>query len=82
MASDLLGRRHTQVGEVQMDVKREIQALIEGGLKFSIEMTGGPIRLWVGDYARDATAVATVASLEQAVEWLQRHGQFAGPSQA
>ncbi len=65
-----------------MDVKREIQALIESGLKFSIEMTGGAIRLWVGDYVRNGAAVATVASLEQAVEWLQRHVELAGPSQA
>jgi hypothetical protein len=56
-----------------MDIQQEIQSLIASGLKFSIELKGSVVRVWMGDYLRQSTATATVASLEQAVTWLQMH---------
>lgn len=60
-----------------MDVQQEIQALVASGLKFSIEIDGRSVLIWVGDYLRQSGAAATVASLEQAVEWLHRHAALA-----
>ncbi len=65
-----------------MDVQREIQSLIESGLKFSIEVNGRSVLVWVGDYVRQSGAAATVASLEQAVEWLHLNGHVSAPAQA
>jgi len=56
-----------------MDVRREIQALIDCGLRFSIEVTGPAVLIWVGNYLGDRAAAAKVASIEQAVQWLQTH---------
>lgn len=56
-----------------MDVHQEIQSLLTQGLKFSIELDGRSVLVWVGDYLRQSRAAATVSSLEQAVEWLQHH---------
>lgn len=65
-----------------MDVQHEIQTLLASGLKFSIEIDGRSVVVWVGDYLRQSGAAATVASLEQAVEWLHRHAALAAAARA
>lgn len=64
-----------------MDIQREIHTLMASGLQFSIEVSGGAVLLWVGDYLLHGTASATVASLDQAVEWLQQHVQLVTASE-
>ena len=65
-----------------MDVQREIQVLLERGLKFSIEIDGRGVLIWVGDYLRQSGAAVSVGTLDQAVEWLQHHAELALPSGA
>ena len=60
--------------ETVMDVRQELQTLIESELKFSLEFDGRGVLIWVGDYLRESTAVASVATLEEAVKWLLEHG--------
>ncbi len=58
-----------------MDVRQELQTLIESELKFSLEFDGRGVLIWVGDYLRQSTAVASVATLEDAVTWLLEHAR-------
>jgi hypothetical protein len=59
-----------------MDVQQELQSLVASGLRFSIEMNGCAVLVWVGDYLRQRGAAATLSSFDQAIEWLRRHGQM------
>ncbi len=61
-----------------MDIKQELQLLVESGLRFSIEMNGRAVLVWVGDYLRQRGGAAeTFASFEQAVQWLRQYRPMA-----
>ena len=55
-----------------MDIKQDLDSLLNSGLTFSIEIKPGAVWIWVGPYLKTATPTATVASMEQAITWLQR----------
>ena len=56
-----------------MDLKCALDGLLTSGLIFSIEITVGAVWIWVGPYVKTTTPTATVASLEQAIVWLQQY---------
>lgn len=56
-----------------MNIQRELQALVDSGLRFSIELDGREVIVRLGDYLRERGMATTVRSFEQAVEWLQEH---------
>jgi hypothetical protein len=55
-----------------MDIKQDLDTLLNSGLTFSIEIKPGAVWIWVGPYLKTTTPTATVASMEQAITWLQR----------
>lgn len=61
-----------------MDVYREIQSLLESGLRFSIELNGRSVQVWVGDYLREHAAAYACGTLDQAVLWLRQDGHGVG----
>ncbi len=54
-----------------MDIERELGLLLRSGLNFSIEVDGRSVLVWVGDYLKTHVAATSVASVDQAVEWLR-----------
>ena len=62
-----------------LNVQRELKALVASGLRFSLEVKGIDVRVWVGNYVRRATPDATCSSIEQAVEWLRHYRHSAVP---
>ena len=56
-----------------MNIQRELRALLASGLRFSLEVKGVNVRVWVGNYAGRTVPNATFASVEQAIRWLQRY---------
>lgn len=62
-----------------LNIQRELKALLASGLRFSLEVRGREVRVWVGNYVRRATPDATFSSVEQAVEWLRHYRPSAAP---
>ena len=49
--------------EGPVNIQRELRALLTSGLRFSLEVKGADIRVWVGNYARRTTPDATFSSV-------------------
>ena len=62
-----------------LNIERELKTLVASGLRFSLEVKGIDVRVWVGNYVRRATPDATFSSIEQAVEWLRHYRQSVVP---
>ena len=67
-----------------MDLQREIAALIDSGLRFSIRLDGNNVIVQSGDYLRNHAHVEMAGTLEDAVAWLlqQREALLAGAALA
>lgn len=55
-----------------MNVSHELQALMDTGLRFTIEIREAAVIVRVGNYLRQECPQATVETIEQAVDWLRR----------
>lgn len=55
-----------------MNISDELQALMNTGLRFTIEICGGVVNVRVGNYLRQECPHATVETIEQAIDWLRR----------
>jgi hypothetical protein len=55
-----------------MDIRKEMKALLDGGLQFSIELDGRDVVVRFGDYLRQQTTRVIFSSFEDAVRWLRR----------
>lgn len=66
--------------EDNVDIQREMSALLDSGLRFSIRLDGHHVVVQLGDYLRSHAQVEMTGTLEDAVAWLleQRDALLAG----